>query len=50
MILLPFSDLLPRHLAYLQYFISSISILGLVLGLTLMWLSRVLAAKQSVRL
>ncbi|WP_441404936.1 hypothetical protein [Arthrobacter sp. YAF17] len=46
MILLSFSDLLPRHLAYLQYFISSTAILGLVLGLTLMWLSRVLAAKR----
>lgn len=49
MILLSLSDLLPRHLAYLQYFISSTAILGLVLGLTLMWLSRVLAAKRLVR-
>ena len=49
MILLSFSDLLPRHLAYLQYFISSAAILGLVLGLTLMWLSRVLATKRLVR-
>ncbi|WCI09788.1 hypothetical protein PJ267_10115 [Arthrobacter sp. OVS8] len=49
MILLSFSDLLPRHLAYLQYFISSTAILGLVVGLTLMWLSRVLAAKRLVR-
>ena len=49
MVLLSFSDLLPRHLAYLQYFISSTAILGLVLGLTLMWLSRVLATKRLVR-
>jgi hypothetical protein len=49
MILLSLSDLLPHHLAYLQYFISSTAILGLVLGLTLMWLSRVLAAKRLVR-
>jgi hypothetical protein len=49
MILLSFSDLLPRHLAYLQYFISSTAILGLVVGLALMWLSRVLAAKRLVR-
>ena len=49
MILLSLSDLLPRHLAYLQYFISSTAVLGLVLGLTLMWLSRVLAAKRLVR-
>ncbi len=49
MILLSLSDMLPRHLAYLQYFISSTAILGLVLGLTLMWLSRVLAAKHLVR-
>ena len=49
MILLSFSDLLPRHLAYLQYFISSAAILGLVLGLTLMWLGRVLATKRLVR-
>ena len=49
MILLSLSDLLPRHLAYLQYFISSTAILGLVLGLTLMWLSRVLASKRLVR-
>lgn len=49
MILLSLSDLLPRHLAFLQYFISSTAVLGLVLGLTLMWLSRVLATKRLVR-
>lgn len=49
MILLSLSDLLPRHLAYLQYFISSTAVLGLVLGLTLMWLSRVLATKRPAR-
>ncbi|BCW65900.1 hypothetical protein NicSoilB4_06630 [Arthrobacter sp. NicSoilB4] len=49
MILLSLSDLLPRHLAYLQYFISSTAILGLILGLTLMWLSRVLATKRPAR-
>ena len=49
MILLPFSALLPRQLTVLQYFISSTAILGLVLGLTLMWLSRVQATRHSVR-
>ena len=49
MILLSFIPLLPRDLAYLQYFISSTAVLGLVLGLTLMWLSRVLATKRLVR-
>lgn len=49
MILLSFSELLPRPLAYLQYFISSTAVLGLVLGLALMWLGRVLATKRPVR-
>ena len=49
MIVLAFSDMLPHRLAYLQYFISSTAVLGLVVGLALIWAGRVQAGKQALR-
>lgn len=45
MVSMPFSDLLPRTLAFLQYYLSSAAVLGLVLGLALIWLGRVSARR-----
>lgn len=47
MVVMPFSDLVPRGLTFLQYYISSAAVLGLVLGLALIWLGR-LSARRSV--
>lgn len=41
MILMAFSELLPLPLRFLQYFISSAAVLGLVVGLALIWLGKV---------
>mgnify|MGYP000495034026 FL=1 len=49
MIVLALSDMLPQRLAYLQYFISSTAVLGLVVGLALIWAGRVRAGKQALR-
>lgn len=46
MVSMPFSDLLPRTLAFLQYYLSSAAVLGLVLGLALIWLGRVSARRS----
>ncbi|MEQ4519467.1 hypothetical protein ABLI39_08900 [Pseudarthrobacter sp. B907] len=48
MILLAISDLLPQRLAFIQYIISSAAVLGLVVGLTLIWLGKV-AARRAAR-
>ena len=47
MVVMPFSDLVPRGLTFLQYYISSAAVMGLVLGLALIWLGR-LSARRSV--
>ncbi|WP_175322037.1 hypothetical protein [Arthrobacter sp. C9C5] len=47
MILLVFGELLPGPLVFLQYFISSTAVLGLVAGLALIWLGRVAARRGS---
>lgn len=47
MILLVFGELLPRPLAFLQYFVSSSAVLGLVVGLALIWLSKVASRRAS---
>lgn len=49
MIVLALSDMLPQQLAYLQYFISSTAVLGLVVGLALIWAGRVRAGRQALR-
>ena len=46
MVAMPFSDLVPRGLTFLQYYISSAAVLGLVLGLALIWLGRVSARRS----
>ncbi|MFC8411420.1 hypothetical protein [Arthrobacter sp. NPDC057259] len=48
MVSMPFSDLVPRGLTFLQYYINSAAVLGLVLGLALIWLGR-LSARRSGR-
>lgn len=48
MILLSFGELLPRSLTFLQYYISSAAVLGLVVGLTLIWVGKV-AAQRAAR-
>jgi hypothetical protein len=48
MILLAISDLLPQHLAFIQYIISSAGVLGLMLGLALIWLAKV-ATRRAAR-
>lgn len=45
MILLPISDLLPQSLAFIQYIISLVGVLGLVVGLALIWLGKVAARR-----
>jgi hypothetical protein len=45
MILLPISDLLPQRLAFIQYIISLVGVLGLMVGLSLIWLGRVSARR-----
>ena len=47
MILLPISDLLPQRLAFIQYIISLTGVLGLMVGLSLIWLGRVAARRGS---
>lgn len=47
MILLPISDLLPQRLAFIQYIISLAGVLGLMVGLSLIWLGRVAARRGS---
>lgn len=47
MILLAISDLLPQRLAFIQYIISSAAVLGLVLGLALIWLGKVAAVRAA---
>ncbi|SDL65662.1 hypothetical protein SAMN04487916_11242 [Arthrobacter sp. ov407] len=49
MIVLSLSDMLPRSLAYLQYVISSTAVLGLAVGLALIWVGRVRAARKPLR-
>lgn len=44
-ILLVPGDLLPRPLAFIQYYLSSAAVLGLVLGLALIWLGKVRARR-----
>lgn len=48
MILLAFGELLPRPLIFLQYFISSAAVLGLVVGIALIWVGKV-AARRAAR-
>lgn len=48
MILLAISDLLPQHLAFIQYIISLTAVLGLVVGLSLIWLGK-LASSRAAR-
>ena len=45
MVLLSMSDLLPPRLGFLQYVLSSTAVLGLILGLAVIWLGRVRAAR-----
>lgn len=45
MVLLAFGELLPPSVAFLQYFISSAAVLGLVVGLALIWLGKVAARR-----
>ncbi len=47
MILLSLSDMLPQSLAFLQYVISSTAVLGLVVGLALIWFGKIRAARTA---
>jgi hypothetical protein len=49
MLVLAFGELLPPPLIFLQYFISSTAVLGLVGGLALIWLGKVVAQRASRR-
>ncbi|MGO4490847.1 hypothetical protein AB4Y86_01970 [Arthrobacter sp. 2YAF22_2] len=49
MIVLAFGELLPPPLIFLQYYISSAAVLGLVGGLALIWLGKVVAHRASDR-
>lgn len=47
MLLMSFAELIPRNYNYLQFVISSTAVLGLVLGLALIWAGRVLAMRRA---
>ncbi|WP_208747736.1 hypothetical protein [Arthrobacter sp. PM3] len=48
MVLLAASDLLPPGIPYVRYILSSAAVLGLVVGLALIWLGRVVAGRRAV--